>query len=283
MKAVKIILSFVLAFLLIFNTAWAKQSKNKSKGSWITAKSFVVMDIDDGRVLCAKRPYLRLPAASTVKVMTAIVALENSSLNKPVVISSNAAATEPSKAYLGEGATYTTNDLLQALLISSANDAAVALAESVGGTEENFAKIMDKKARALGMKNTHFINASGLPDKKKRHYTTAYDLAMLMRYAAKNSVFNEIISMQASAIKGSDGRRIYLRNHNKLLKSNPKFVVGKTGYTLKARHCFLGADHGERKNIVFSLLYSHSPWQDIKRLVSYGLQLENSKPRRFKK
>lgn len=282
MKRTKIVVSFIFAFLLIFNSAWARQVKNKGKGSWITAKSFVVMDIDDGRVLCAKRPYLRLPAASTVKVMTAIVVLENSGLKRPVMVSATAAAAEPSKAYLGEGATYSAYELLQALLISSANDAAVALAESVGGTEENFAKMMNKKALALGMKNTHFINASGLPDKRRRHYTTAYDLAILMRYAAKNKVFNEIIGIKASAIQGSDGRRIYLRNHNKLLNSRSNFVVGKTGYTLKAKHCFLGADHGERKNIVFSLLYSHSPWQDIKRLASYGLQLENARDRRKK-
>ncbi|MCM8780108.1 MAG: serine hydrolase [Candidatus Omnitrophica bacterium] len=276
-RIIKAFLCLSLSFSLILETAWARQAKNKSNNPWITAKSFVVMDIDDGRVLCARKPYLRLPAASTVKVMTAIVVLENSSLKKSVIVSAKAANTQASKAYLGEGATYSTYELLQALLISSANDAAVALAESVGGTEANFAKMMNKKARALGMKNTYFINASGLPDKEKRHHTTAYDLAILMRYAAKNKVFNEIMAKQSCVIKGSDGRRLYLKNHNKLLKSNPKFVVGKTGYTLRAKHCFLGASPGERKDIVFSLLYSHNPWQDVRRLATYGLYLETNK------
>ena len=272
MKAIKITLSFLLVSLLVFNLAWARQAK----GSWITARSFVVMDIDDGKVLYAKQPYLKLAAASTVKVMTAITVLENSPLEKPVIISSRAANVEPSKAYLGEGATYSTYDLLQALLISSANDAAVALAESVAGSQERFAEMMNKKAKALGMRNTRFVNASGLPD-KKRHYTTAFDLAILMRYASKNKVFDKIMSMTASAIKGSDGRRIYLTNHNKLLRNNPKFIIGKTGYTLKAKHCFLGTDHGCTKNIVFCILYSRNPWQDIRRLAAYGLLLEKKK------
>jgi len=273
MKIIKTFLILLISFLLVFNIAWAKQAKDRN--SWITARSFVVMDIDDGKVLYAKRPYLKLPAASTVKVMTAIIVLENSSLDKPVIVSQNAANAEPSKAYLGEGATYFTYDLLQALLISSANDAAVALAESVSGTEDNFAKLMNSKAKELGMMDTKFINASGLPGYRDRHYTTAYDLAILMRYASQNKTFDKILSMKASAIRGSDGRRIYLTNHNKLLKTHPNFVVGKTGYTLRAKHCFLGSDKNCPKNIVFSILYSRNPWQDIKRIASYGLSLEN--------
>lgn len=265
----------MLVFSLVLNTCWARQGNRKNP--WITARSFVVMDIDDGHVLYAKEPYLKLPAASTVKVMTAIIVLENSSLKNSVVISKNAAGTEPSKAYLGAGATYSTYDLLQALLISSANDAAVALAESISGTEDKFVVLMNWKAKTLGMKNTRFVNASGLPGRRAQHYTTAYDLAVLMRYASQNSVFNQILGMRASAIKGSDGRRIYLSNHNKLLRTHPKFVVGKTGYTMKAKHCFLGADHKCPKNIVFSILYSRNPWQDIRRLASYGLRLENNR------
>ncbi|MDD5044301.1 MAG: serine hydrolase [Candidatus Omnitrophica bacterium] len=275
MRIIKIFSALLLVFSLVLNTCWARQGNRKNP--WITARSFVVMDIDDGHVLYAKEPYLKLPAASTVKVMTAIIVLENSSLKNSVVISKNAAGTEPSKAYLGAGATYSTYDLLQALLISSANDAAVALAESISGTEDKFVVLMNWKAKTLGMKNTRFVNASGLPGRRAQHYTTAYDLAVLMRYASQNSVFNQILGMRASAIKGSDGRRIYLSNHNKLLRTHPKFVVGKTGYTMKAKHCFLGADHKCPKNIVFSILYSRNPWQDIRRLASYGLRLENNR------
>ncbi|MCM8762976.1 MAG: D-alanyl-D-alanine carboxypeptidase, partial [Candidatus Omnitrophica bacterium] len=150
-------------------------------------------------------------------------------------------------------------------------------AESIAGSEENFARLRNRKANALGMRYTHFVNASGLPDKKRRQYSTAYDLALLMRYALRNKIFDRIISTKSAVISGSDGKRIYLTNHNKLLKTQPKFIVGKTGYTLEAKHCFLGADYGVRKNIVFSILYSRNPWQDIKRLAVYGLRLEKKK------
>lgn len=277
MKFIRILLVFVLVLTLGVDASWARQ-KQKAKAKkqpWITAKSFVVMDIDNGKVLYCRKPYLRLPAASTVKVMTAILALETLSPEKHVVISARAAGVEPSKAYLTQGASYSALSLIKALLISSSNDAAIALAEAVAGSEDNFARLMNKKARQLKMRNTHFVTASGLPDKRRKQYTTAYDLAILMRYALKYKIINTIMSTRSAAIVGSDGRRLYLTNHNKLMRSDPYFVVGKTGFTMKARHCFLGTDHGEKKDIVFSLLASYNPWQDIRRLASYGLRLES--------
>lgn len=277
MRFIKASLTFLIVFSLTVSPSQAKQVKKKTKKqAWITARSFVVLDIDDGRVLFARRPYLKLPSASTVKIMTAIVVLENYDFNKPVFVSLNAAGTQASKAYLTASEYYSPYDLLQALLISSSNDAAVALAESLAGSEQEFVRLMNQKAKRLGMHHTHFVNASGLPDKRKQQYSTTYDLARLMRYAVKNSLFTKIMNKQTAVICGSDGKKIYLTNHNKFLKSNPGFVIGKTGYTLKAGHCFVGTDNSGPRDITFAILCSRNPWQDIRRLTDYGLRLEKN-------
>ena len=266
-------LVFSLA-LVFFSPLEAKTTRRTPpQNPWLTAQSYVVVDITDGSILHSRMPHKRLPPASTTKVMTMLVATQFLPADFPVTISKNAANVSPSKAGLTLGASYKAKDLVKACLVSSSNDAAVALAEAVAGSESQFAKLMDDRAKAIGMVNTHFVNATGLTDKKRPQYTTAYDLTKLMREAVKVRGVDDMMGLIDTTIKGSDGKVIALRAHNKMLWKTPKFVKGKTGWTYASRHTFVGTDYAKRKSIVFAMLASKKPWTDIERLASFGIVL----------
>jgi D-alanyl-D-alanine carboxypeptidase (penicillin-binding protein 5/6) len=254
--------------LFFFSFAFAKEIK----APYLTAASAVIVRLGDGTILYEKNSLLRLPPASTTKVMTVLIALEAFDMGKEVLIRSRAAEVEPTKAGLSEGTRYAMRDLIKACLMTSANDAAVSIAEEIAGSEENFAELMNKKARELGMKDTLFVNATGLPDNKDP-YTTAYDLTILMREAVKDSLFVKIANLKATTIKGSNGREICLYNHNKMLWRK-KGVIGKTGYTLNAKHCFVGIDTSQDSQVAFAILASRKPWDDISRLLEHSRHLQ---------
>lgn len=241
----------------------------------LTARAAAVLDVSNGRILYSKNPHLRLPPASTTKVMTVVVALEKLRPEQRIRVSRNAVNAEPSKAGLTLGAEYRVWDLVTACLVSSSNDAAVALAEGAAGSEEKFVEMMNAKAARLGMKSTKFVNASGLPDKKRKRkqYTTAYDLSTLMRHALRDKRLDERMGLLEAEIRGSDGKAIKLRSHNKMLWRMPKFVKGKTGWTFASRHTFVGTNYDPKKRITFAMLSSTEPWTDIERLASFGLWL----------
>ena len=240
----------------------------------LSARSYVVVNASNGRILYSKNPDLKLPPASTAKVMTVLIARERLSMEGRVVISRRAVNMAPSKAGLTMGAGYTVQSLITAALVSSSNDAAVALAEAVSGSEINFAKLMNAKARQLGMKNTCFVNATGLTEKKRKQYTTAYDLTTLIRQASKDRFLDDVMGLARTTITGSDGKPIVLNAHNKMLWRMPKFVKGKTGWTNASRHTFVGTNYSADKSIAFAMLSSKKPWADIKRLASFGISLE---------
>lgn len=272
-------LAFFCAASLVFSVfeapASARTSKKKLRTPSISARSAIVLDARDGRMLYAKNPHLRLPPASTTKIMTALIVLERLPLDSRVPIGPTAVGTSPSKADLTLGADYAAGDLLAATLVASSNDAALALAEAVAGTEADFVKLMNAKAASLGMKETRFANASGLPQKGARQYTTAYDLAQMMRVAIRDRRIDRILGMPDIVIAGSDGKRIVLKNHNKMLWRSPGFVKGKTGWTQAARHTFVGTNFTPSKTITFAMLSSQQPWTDIRRLANFGILLQN--------
>lgn len=239
----------------------------------ITARSAAILDANTGDLLFSKNAHLKLPPASTTKVMTAMVVLEHLPLDARIRIGRNAVNAAPSKAGLTPGASYTVQDLVSAILVASSNDAAVALAEAVANDESRFAELMNDKAARLGMKNTHFINASGLPVKKKgapRQYSTAYDLSRLMWYASRDRRIDETMALVKVSIAGSDGRRIDLRTHNKMLWKTPGLVKGKTGWTYASRHTFMGTNFTNPKKYTFAMLSSTKPWLDIQMLAFWG-------------
>ena len=242
----------------------------------MTAKSFVVVDASDGRILYGKNPNLKLPPASTTKVMTVLIAMEKLSMDDRVTIGRKAANVQPSKADLTPGASYTARQLVTAALVSSANDAAVALAEAVAGSEKDFVYLMNLKARELGMNNTFFVNATGLTDKKKMQYSTAYDLTKLMRAAMRDKRLDDMMGILETSITGSDGKEVPIKAHNKMLWRMPKFVKGKTGWTYASRHTFVGTNYDAAKSIMFALLSSQKPWADIEHLATFGLALNHS-------
>ncbi|MGB9699896.1 MAG: D-alanyl-D-alanine carboxypeptidase family protein [Thermodesulfobacteriota bacterium] len=247
--------------------------------AYLHFRAALVMDDNTGKIIYCKNSNLRLPPASTTKLMTAILVLEKAELSKVVTISKRAVQVEPVKIGFKEGDKLRVEDLLYAVLLKSANDAAVALAETVAGTEKNFVELMNKKAYFLDLKNTKFINATGLPGPGQ--YTTAADLSKLMSYALEFPKIREIMETPEAKISTAEGKVFFLRTTNRLLES-PEKVIGKTGFTQRAKHCFVGALKKGTKNIVFAILGSENRknlWLEAKRLTisGYGKQGRRAK------
>lgn len=201
-----------------------------------SAKAACILEIETGRVLFECDMHHRLPMASTTKVMTALLAIENGNLEDEVTCSANAFGVPGTSIYLAEGETLTLEEMLLGLMLSSGNDAATAIAEHIGGSVSGFVEMMNARARELGAMNTHFANPHGLPDDD--HYTTAYDLALIARAAMGNETFRRLVSTQRATIpwQGRSYDRV-LQNKNKLLSTYPGATGLKTGYTSKAGRC----------------------------------------------
>jgi len=243
----------------------------------IHSRAAVVMDAVTGKVLFAKNPDLRLMPASTTKLMTALVVLERAQVSDAVTISERTASAPPIKIGLRKGDTVTIETLLHAALIRSANDAAVALAESAGGSEEKFVDLMNRRAVDLGLYNTRFINPNGLPGPGQ--YITAYDLAEIMRQAVRNPLLREILGTRVAELSTGEGRTVLVKNTNHLLWTDEELLVGKTGYTREAGHCFAGAGERETGTIIVALLGTPSRgllWEETEKLMALGTRVLNN-------
>ena len=234
------------------------------------------MDAATGKIIYQKEADLRLPPASTTKIMTAILTLESGhSLAEKLTVSKEATRVPASKLYLRPGQSLTIEELLYGIMLASANDAAVVLAEGVGGSVEQFGELMTKRAHDLGAINSHFTNPHGLT--ATGHYSTAKDLAILFRYAMKNQTFREIVQTKFSSVtstalvrKKAVPRRISVRNHNRLLWNYDGALGGKTGYTHAALKCFVGAVQRNGTTLIVAILGARDQWGDTKRLLEYG-------------
>ncbi len=242
----------------------------------LTARAAVLMDAATGKILYQKDSDLRLPPASTTKVMTAILTLESGrKLTETLTVSKTATRVPASKLYLRPGQSLTIEDLLYGIMLSSANDASMVLAEGIGGTVEHFADLMTKRANELGAANSHFANPHGLT--AVDHFSTARDLAVLFRYAMRNPTFREIVQTKISSVssntivkKKTVARRISVRNHNRLLWNFDGAIGGKTGYTHAAQKCFVGAVARNGHTFIVAILGARDQWGDTKRLLEYG-------------
>ena len=243
------------------------------------ALSAVLMDGDSGRVLYEKKGYVPRPNASTTKVMTCILALENGSGDDYVMVSRNAAAQPEVKLNLKEGEQYHLEDLLYSLMLKSHNDTAVAIAETIGGSEAGFAAMMNEKARKIGCTNTHFVTANGLDsaDEGGVHQTTARDLALIMRYAVKNKTFVHITQTRDYSFTDLSGKRQFsVHNANAFLDMTPDAVSGKTGFTGNAGYCYVAACENDGRSYIIALLGCGWPnnktykWKDTMKLLEYG-------------
>lgn len=251
------------------------------------AGSAVLMDVETGRILYEKDGDVKRPMASTTKIMTCILALELGDPDAEVTVSAYAASMPEVHLGMRKGETYRLEDLLYSLMLESHNDAAVAIAEHIGGTVEGFAEMMNQKARDIGCNDTCFVTPNGLDGERKSdktpHSTTARDLAMIMGYCIERSPMKEefvrITRTASRTITDLKGKRsFYLGNHNALLTMLPEAVSGKTGFTGNAGYCYVGAfEEGGRKYAAALLACGWPPhktykWEDMRRLSSYGLK-----------
>lgn len=237
----------------------------------ISAKAAILIEASSEGVICEKNADVRLPMASTTKIMTALVALENCDKATVVTIPAEAVGIEGSSIYLFEGEKLTLEDLLYAMLLESANDAAAAIAIEVGGSIQGFADMMNAKARELGLSSTHFTNPHGLDDDD--HYTTARELAKIAAAAMKNDAFKAIVQAGQKTIPlGDDGTRV-LVNHNKLLHRYDGAVGIKTGYTKKSGRCLVSAAKRDGVELIAVTLSAPNDWNDHSTLLDYGFSL----------
>lgn len=238
----------------------------------VSARSAILIDAQSGSVIYSKDSDRELPMASTTKIMTAIVAIEQvQDISVKIKIPDAAIGVEGSSIYLCKGEVLSLEDLLYALLLSSANDAATAIAIHVGGSIERFAELMNQKAMDIKLTSSHFQNPHGLDS--VGHYTTASDLAKLTAYALKNETFKKIVATKKKTIPfcGEDDRRL-LVNHNRLLTSLDGAIGVKTGFTKQSGRCLVSAVEREGTILVAVTLNAPNDWNDHRIMHEYGYE-----------
>ena len=237
----------------------------------VAGRAALLMDSKSGEILYAYNADVSLPPASTTKILTGIIAIERTKLSDIVTGGKNPTLVVPSAIGLHEGETITMENLLYSLLVKSANDAAVAVAEHVAGSVPAFTRLMNKKARELGATNSNFVNPHGLSDPE--HYSTAHDLAIIGRYAMQNPVFREFVATKVKVIPRVDDSDIkWLQNSNKLLWRYEGAIGIKTGYTSEAKNCLVAAAVRGNQEMIAVVLGEpgNNVWTDAQNLLDYG-------------
>lgn len=280
----KKILSILLMILILFQTTIHTMAGEPPKETELYAKSAVLMDADSGRILYQKDGSTAMANASTTKILTCILTLENCDLSSQVSVSSNAASQPKVRLGMRTGQTFYLKDLLYGLMLESFNDCAVAIAEHIAGTTEGFAAMMNGKAKEIGCSDSYFITPNGLDatDANGFHHTTASDLALIMRYCIKLSEkapeFLEITGTKQYSFTDLEGKSSYsCYNHNAFLQMMEGALSGKTGFTGNAGYCYVGALEREGRTYIVALLACGWPnnktykWADTKKLMTYGI------------
>ncbi len=236
----------------------------------VTAKSAVIMDARTGEVFWSKNPDQRRAPASTTKIVTTMLALESGRLDESFAVSSRAQKQVPSKLYLRKGQKLTLRDLTYSLMLKSANDGAVVVAEGLGGSVESFAKQMTARAKKTGATRTTFRNPSGLTH--SQHLSTARDLGMIMRAALDVPGFRKVAGTKARkiSVRSSKVRTVSLNNKNRLVHGYFASVIGKTGYTRAAGKCFAGAATFEGREVIVVIMGSRDLWGDTKKMIEWA-------------
>lgn len=284
MKGKKQIQVWIVLFFFLGTSSLIK-GEEKIQYPSIVARSGIVMDLDSGRVLWEKDAYKKRAIASTTKIMTCILALEKGNLQDEVKVSARAAAAPRVKLYIKPGEVYRLEDLLYALMLRSSNDVAVAIAEHIGGSVEEFCNMMTQKAKEIGAINTSYKTPNGLD--AEDHYSTAYDLALITAYALKNPTFAKIITTREITIPKSGGsyRSFYLSNANRFLADYEGATGVKTGFTSQAGYCFVGSAKRDNMHLISVVLGSgwypqrNQKWIDTKAIMDYGFT--NFKPEKI--
>ena len=276
MKINKKIIYFCTIFLMLLsNICFAVEPT-------INSGSAILVEETTGKILYEKNAYEKMYPASTTKVLTAILVLENCKLDDMATVSHNAVYSLPQAyvtANLREGEQISINDLMYALMLKSANDSAIVLAEHVGGSVEGFSEMMNKKAQEIGCKNTHFVNPNGMHD--DNHYSTAYDLYLMAKYAMQNETFRKYVTTTTYTLpttnKYTNTDRICV-NTNDFLKKSSKYynenIIGiKTGTTTEAKNCLISAIKNDETTLYSVTLHSDTNserYTETQKLFDYG-------------
>jgi serine-type D-Ala-D-Ala carboxypeptidase (penicillin-binding protein 5/6) len=258
-------LVFTLLFVLVANEAQAAPS--------VSAQRAILMDGETGRILYEKDAHSKSRIASITKIMTAVLAIESGKMHEKVTVSSNASGTEGSSLYLKAGEKIKLEDLVYGLMLRSGNDSAVAIAEAVGGSLEGFAHLMNQKAAEIGMKNSHFSNPHGLDDHED-HYSTAYDMALLTKYAMKNDLYRKISGTKVHTAPNPEEKwERKWKNKNRLVTELYKHSTGgKTGYTKLAKRTLVSTASKDGENLIAVTLNAPDDWNDHIGMFEYGFE-----------
>ncbi len=238
----------------------------------IAGQAAIVIDVQSGRVLYAKNADSPRAVASTQKILTALCVLDAGNLDKPITITQSDADCEPTKLYLKPGDQYSRRELLKVLMVKSANDVARALARDVGGSQEGFAVLMNRKAASLGMRNSNFVNPNGLP--AAGQYSTARDMAIAGRAIYRSPLIRSFTATRDFQFVYNDGRTRKIENTNRLLKTVPYCDGLKTGTTNAAGRCLVASGTLNGRAVITVVLKSTTPhiWKDSSELLAWALE-----------
>ena len=259
----------IAAFALSFALLFLYNGSAVAEGTDGSSRSSILIEAKTGRVLYEQNAHEPLPMASTTKIMTALVALENGNVHDLVTAGKNAFGVPGTSIYLSLGEQLPLLDMLYGLMLASGNDAAVAIAEHIGGDMDSFCRMMNERAAAIGCENTVFASPHGLP--ADNHHTTARDLALIAREAMQNPTFREIVSTQRASIPwaGHDYDRI-LNNKNRLLSEYPGAIGVKTGYTKAAGRCLVFAAKRDGLELIGVVLNCPDWFREAEALLDKG-------------
>ena len=255
----KKILLFLLCLFISFSNI---------KASTTSAYEYVLMDMDTGRVLQSKNKDSPKLIASITKIMTAIIAIENKDVNDIVKVNDSIKDSYGSGIYISINEEIKLIDLLYGLMLRSGNDAALMISNYVSGSEEEFTKLMNQKAKELGMKNTKFYNSSGLDTETIGNVSTAYDMALLTKYAMQNDIYKNIVKTK-KYISKTNLKTYVWHNKNKLLQ-NDYITGGKTGYTKRAKRTLVSTATKDNMNLIVVTLNDSDDWNTHKQLYNYA-------------
>lgn len=231
------------------------------------SKSYVVYDCNTQSVIMGDNINEVSLIASTTKILTCIVALENADIYKKILITKEDTLIEGSKVYVCEGETYTLLDLLYGLMLRSGNDCANAIARCAVDDYDKFIYLMNEKCKELGMKNSSFENPSGL-DNENENRSTAYEMALLMSYSMNNEYFKEIASSHDKYISSLEGKKYYLKNKDKSVLNDERFIAGKTGYTKKSGRILVNYASAYSRNVVIVTINDSNDWQNHQKYLN---------------
>lgn len=263
---------FVAVTLLFLCAVNTKTYAQKNEEISVSAEACVLYCPDNGQIIFSKNENSSIKPASTTKIMTSLLALEYSQSNDLEVEFTKEMVAEGSSMYLKVGDVLHLSDLAKGMMSASGNDAANAVALTLSDTTDDFSELMNSRAKQIGMKNTNFVTPSGLDD--ENHYSTAYDMALLMSYALENESFCEITkqkSVQISFVKPESQKNTY-QNHNRLLSLYQYCIGGKTGFTKAAGRCLVTASQKDGITLVAATFNAPDDWDDHINLYNYGFE-----------